>query len=709
MRFKWLLSGILALSILAPVTIPAPDESPRSLDLVERTGSRLAQLDVTVTGPKGFVDDLTAADFDLIVGGRFIEEFIVDKVCPSSSASIPSETLATEDGSSVALAKVDARTTYLFYFDQPHLTMAGRQESIELAQEMIPDLMDGTAQAMIVSGARKLQVVQEMTSDPVALAAGLDRLQRDREQWSTWAMEEDRRIQEVLRALWEEENTQHALGIARLHQRSEIWEAEKSLHRISMVMGRLADLDPPKAFLYFADTMRKNPGEHYLGYFSNDMRKDQTLGNSLATSAMMSENSMDRIINEASALGIRFYTVQGEGLVSESMVTATPTPRSVDPDKLNDRFELEPHRPDEGSPSGYHDANTPNLTRLRHAQNTLAELALETGGAWFLNGVRAGKIVNRIQDDLSCLYLVSFPPEDFPEDYPLPVRLTTSRKKVRIQTRGRLVIQSESSRRTARLLSTFATAQAGSMDHSISGVVIPTGYYDGLFSALVQITVPGSNIMGATWDLGTSLVTEEKVREDASGRVLTATPGVRVVFEKEMRFPPGPFELVAVGNEITTEQVVSRKLEGNWPNPNKLPVTLTPVVVLQPNTAAFLRDGILREEGSLGYQEREPLSTARPTALVGLVCRSKRNRNRLTVLRTLSGDTEAEFPALQFEADGERCIQYRDVVPADVMTAGEFRFLVTVVEKGEIVASTERSFAALQDSTESAAGRFDKP
>ncbi len=675
---------ILVLIVPATAVMPAPDEKPRSIDMVERTGSRLAQLDVTVTGPKGFVEELTAADFELRVDSRFIEDFIVDRVCsPSASATDPGGTPAAEDRSSspgteeglpsVALAKGGA--TYVFFFDQPHLTQAGRQEAIDLAHEMIPGLMDGNSQAMIVSGARKLEVIQEMTSDPAALAAGLERLQRNRDQWSTWAVEEDKRVEELLYALQVEKNSDHAISIARLHQRSEIWEAEKSLHRVHMVMGRLAEIDPPKAFLYFADTMRKNPGEHYLSYFGNKMISGQNFsGTSLATSAMMAGNAMDRIINGASALGIRFYTVQGEGLVSESMVTA----------------------PSGSIPS----AGRPNMIRVRDAQDTLAGLARETGGAWFLNGVRAGKIVDRIRTDLSCLYLVSFPPGDLPEDTPMPVRLTTSRRKVKIQTRGRLVIQSESARRTTRLLSSFATASAASTDHRISGVVVPTGYEDGLFSALVQVTVPGTAVQGATWDLGASLVTEEKVRADASGQVLAATPGVRVVFEEEMRFPPGPFELVAVGHEITTDQVVSRKLEGNWPNPNKMPVTLSPVVVLQPESAAFLRAGILREQGPLGYREREPLDTSRPTALVGLVCRSKGNRNRLTVLRTLSGDTEAEFPRLQFEDGGERCVQYRDMVPANVMTAGEFRFLVTVVEKGEIIATAERSFAAIDDQAE---------
>ncbi|MBD3867320.1 MAG: hypothetical protein IFK94_04260 [Acidobacteria bacterium] len=679
-----ILGMLLALAVPIPIAMPAQDEKPRSIDMLERTGSRLAQLDVSVTGPKGFVDDLTAADFELRVGGKFIDSFIVDRVCGDSPVATPTlDSTETGDTPPIPISR-RSMATYIFFFDQPHLTQAGRQESIDLAHELIPDLMDGNAQAMIVSGARKLEVIQEMTSDPVELAAGLDRLQRNRNQWSTWAVEEDKRIQELLYALWEEKNTDHAISIARLHQRAEIWEAEKSLHRVNMVMGRLAEMDPPKAFLYFADTMRKNPGEHYLTYFGNRMLRDQNFaGSSLSTSAMMAGNAMDRIINSASALGIRFYTVQGEGLVSESMVTAWS-----------------------GSQA---DAGRPNLVRVRDAQDTLVGLARETGGAWFLNGVRAEKIVSRIHDDLSCLYLVSFPPGDFPEDTPLPVRLTTSRKKVRIQTRGRLVIQSESARRTARLLSTFATAPAGAADLRISGVVVPTGYENGLFSALVQVTVPGSRVRGATWDLGASLVTEEKVRDDASGRLLAATPGIRVVFEEEMKFPPGPFELVAVGHEITTDQVVSRKLEGNWPNPNKLPVTLSPIVVLQPEIAAFLRNGILREDGPLGYREQEPVDTTRPTAMVGLVCRSKNNRNDLTVLRTLSGDTEAEFPPLQFDAGGDRCVQYRDMVPPDLMTDGEFRFLVTVLEKGEIIATTERTFAAVGNGTEVSERRSDEP
>ena len=103
----------------------------------------------------------------------------------------------------------------------------------------------------------------------------------------------------------------------------------------------------------------------------------------------------------------------------------------------------------------------------------------------------------------------------------------------------------------------------------------------------------------------------------------------------------------------------------------------------------------LSRRGPLGFLEREPLSSARPTALVGLVCRSKGNRNRLVVQRTLGGDTEASFPPLEFEPGGDRCIQYRDMVPPDMMTEGEFRFQVTVVEKGEILATTERSFAVL--------------
>jgi len=643
-------------------------EEPRSIDMIESTGTRLAQLDVTVRGPKGFVSDLRADEFELRVGGKYIENFIVDQVCRPEPVVYDNEPAPPESPGGDQEASITATpgittprgapATYIFFFDQPHLKMAGRQESIDLAYELIPGLMDGHARAMIVSNARKLKVVQEMTSDPEKLQAGLDELQRDREQWSTWSMEEDFRLDEVLYSLEKDNNVEKTIGLAKKHQIAETWEAEKSLQRVEMVLGRLAEIDPPKAFFYFADSMRRNPGEHYLAFFGKRVMAAAMSAKAIETGALLSGNTLDRIVHQASGMGIRFYTVQGEGLVSEGMSTFG---------------------------RGASTSVNPGTRRVRDAQKTMVDLALETGGAAFLNGIRASKILKRIHDDLSCLYLVSFPVDGFREDTPLPVRLSTTRPKVTIQTRGLLVIRSAEVQRTTRILAAFATSTQNTDDHRISGLVVPTGYKNGMFSALVQVTVPGTRVPGATWDLGASLVTGEKVREDASGRM-------------EMKFPPGKFELVSVAHETTTDQILSRKYEGEWPNPNRIPVTLSSIAVVQPADAAFLREGELKKSGSLGVLASEPVMTGKATAVVGLVCRSKKNHRELEIHRALSGDSSAEFPVLTFPADDdERCIQYRDLIPPDIMTEGEFRFQVTVLENGTEIATAERKFTAISE------------
>ena len=64
-----------------------------------------------------------------------------------------------------------------------------------------------------------------------------------------------------------------------------------------------------------------------------------------------------------------------------------------------------------------------------------------------------------------------------------------------------------------------------------------------------------------------------------------------MVFEAVTSFKPGPFEIVFVAHETTTDEIHTGKLEGEWPNLEHLPVTVVPIALMQPTTAFFLRDG----------------------------------------------------------------------------------------------------------------------
>jgi VWFA-related protein len=661
----------LCLALLASAQQPEAQEDgePREIGLVETTGRQLAQLDVTVTGPESSIAGLTAGDFELVVGGRFIEEFIVDDIC--RQVEVREESGAVEEGVEEAAAVVTAPATYLFYFDHHHLKAAGRQNALDIARSMIPELVVGGNRASIVSAGEKLVTFADMTSDVDLLLDAIDRIEGDIRQWDQYPYQEELRIREVLDAL-SHDGTNRALMVARRYQKEDRWRTEKALRLFSLVIGRLADLDPPKAAIYFADNMRSNAGEFYMNFFGRahretDLVKD-TLFGAMEMDSFSAANPFDRLVEEAAAHGVRLYTIQAEGLTTPSSLL-------------------------------YGTARAPAIPtkHISDAQDSLVSLAKETGGRSFLNGVRASKIAHTVQTDLECIYLLSFDPSGFPVDKPLPALVRVNRPKVKTHARGTFMIQGESSRLTSRLLSAFVTPGAASKDVHIRGVIIPTGFAKGRYSSLVQVAVPGSAVAQSEWEIGLSLVSRGKVREDASGRIEVGQPGVPLVFETEMSFSPGPFELITVAHSINTDQIATMQIDGDWPNPNDERATVGPIAVMQPASAAFLREGELRARGALGKDDVEPVRIDLPTAIIGLVCRSKGKNPILRIERTLKGEDSADFSPMELEFGEERCAQIRDLIPPGIMTAGEFTYELHILdlERNEL-ATASRAFIATE-------------
>lgn len=689
MRFaRWLALGlgvlcVAGLSLVIADQEEASDaEEPRKIGLVEKTTGQLAQLDVTVRGPRPQIEELTAEDFELVIAGKFIGGFLVDRVCelpeeePEPVAIVAEEEPVEQPAPAPAPAPARpaaGRASYLFYFDHHHLRPSGRQNALDIARSLIPELIVDGNRATIVSAGEKLVTFAELTDDHAVLLDAIERIEKDRTQWDQYPYQEELRVREVLEKL--RDDTRQALALARQHQREESFRTDKALRLFSMVLGRLADLDPPKAAVYFGDTVRSNPGEHYLSFFGQSQReRDPTTSASvqaIGMSAFAGANAFDRVVKEAGALGVRVYTVQAEGLVNpSSVVPLGGSTRQARP--------------------------TASTRHIVDAQNTLQGLAKETGGQAFLNGVPAAKIARRISGDLDCLYLLSFDPEGLALDQSLPVVVRVKRSKIRAHARGSLVLQSESSRVTSRLMAAFVSPEGVRADWPLRGVIIPTGFDEGRFHSLVQVTVPGSPLPKTEWDLGLSLVSRGRVREDASSRISVATPGVPVVLEKELTFTPGPFEIVMVARELNSDQIATAQIEGAWPDPGEEAATIGPIAVLQPSAGAFLRDGELRTRGALGKDNQAFAATDLPTVLVGLICRNKASGGRLRVERRLAGDDAAEFPPIELEKQEGRCAQIRDRIPAGTMTAGEFRYEIRVLAGDEELASEVHEFIAVE-------------
>ena len=665
---------------LAVLSVTAQDDTKpnkaQDLGIREQAERQLVQIDVSVQGPEDVLNALTPQDFQLNVMTRVMQDFTVDRVCRESTAppTRVAEGSADADAAPAAIRETVvptqiAPTTYVFYFDHVFMSLEGNNLAPEMAKKMIPQLIRDGNRGTVVSSGRAVKTYAGLTTDPDKLTAAIDEMYADHATWwDPTQRSEEAQINELMRVL-NEQTADEAAGVATIMAADELWRAEKAFRRFSMTLGRLADLPQPKAVLYFADRLRSNPGQHYMSYFSNTMVKNSAMVGSINAVSDSGRLSFDRVVNEANAHGARLYTIQAEGMqslggVSQRRGTAQGASAS---------------------------AGTRHIT---DSQGTLRSMSSETGGRAFLNGVQAEKIAGSIEEDLSCVFLISFDAAGFPKNDPIPVSVRIANNKVKVQHRGQVFIQSDEKRMTSRLMAAFAAPDTVQGANRVHGSVIPTGFADGQYTALVQLSVGGSPLSGATWDLGMSVLARDKVREDAAERVKVGGPGTPVVFEKTMTFPPGPFEIALVAHESSEDMIATGKIEGSWPKLDSDDAGIGPIAVMQPAAAVFLRDGEHKTRGALGYEEASLLRTDRPTAIISLVCWHKSVTGTLRVERALLGDSSATFPPIDIDASSETCAPILDQIPAGTMGDGEFTYEVRLTQDSTEVMTGVRRFSA---------------
>ncbi len=223
-------------------------------------------------------------------------------------------------------------------------------------------------------------------------------------------------------------------------------------------------------------------------------------------------------------------------------------------------------------------------------------------------------------------------------------------------------------------------AGSGDPDFPVRGVVIPTGFQGGVYSAMVQVAVDGTPLPGATWDLEASFVLPDDRQDGYSGRIVVGEPWTPAVLEIMTTFRPGPYELSLAARESTAGQTGAGRLEGNWPDPGAVPATVSMVAILQPIQAAFLRDGNSRSRGGIARADEEPIQTGLPTAIICVVCRGPMQQDVLRVERQLRGSIEhpsVDFGVVQLQPGEEACAQVRDLIPPGTMTDGFFEYEVS--------------------------------
>jgi hypothetical protein len=237
------------------------------------------------------------------------------------------------------------------------------------------------------------------------------------------------------------------------------------------------------------------------------------------------------------------------------------------------------------------------------------------------------------------------------------------------------------------------SGQSGPSELAIRGVLVPTGFQGRAYTAMIQIAVDGSPLADATWDLGASLISNERQQENYSGRVLAKEPGTPVVLEIPVELNPGPYTLTLAARETTAGQSGTLRFDGHWPDPHGLPATVSPVALLQPARGVFLRGEQVRTQGALALGDDDPIRTHLPVAIVSVVCRGETLTDPLHVEREIEGLASADFETIQLPPGQDRCAQVRDMIEPGTLREGHFKYKIRLTTGNGEIGSGEREFS----------------
>jgi VWFA-related protein len=622
---------------------PAPaDQAPKPTGLTEKVETRLVQLDVAVEGDRDAIRGITAKDFVLYVGEHEVQGLIVDRLCgdePPPAAPAQSDRPAETSAPAVAPPITRPRATFVFFFDQPHLTMAGRALSLETSRDLINRLIVGGARATIVSNARRLETIVPLTDDREKLVSGLERLRRNLKQWDSYSETEPSRAGDAA----------PFCGLAKVFAREEYQIARQSTQRLGTTVGALAELPAPKALVYFGDNLRQKAGLHFLQLACLNDAPGEVMSAEMVPSAAA---EFDALTAEAAARNVHFFTIQAEGMLVYR---------------------------------GTWDTN-----RHRHAQDTLVSLAAETGGEAFLGGASNKHIADRIDSLTSCRLLLSFPPGDLPRDKAMSVTLELHVPKVKIRTQGRIVVPSPASIENARLLAAFMDP-ASSDDGSLRALLIPRGGDGKTWKAAVQLRLRPSGLPDNSAELGASIVRHDTVTDHFAASIATKSPSRAMVLEKTLDLHPGEFSVVAVARDAKRDDIASSRLDADWPNPAKSEAAIAPIAVVQAGPAAMEKDGAISSSGPLARDVDETLDPSASVSLESVVCRGAKTKAPVLVERWLEDGLPNDFePVTIAEAEGP-CIRTVDVVREGRLKSGVVDYRVVCRIGDEIVAQERRS------------------
>jgi len=703
MRVTFCLAALLMNAYARAEGAAAPQ--PLKPGLAEGVETRLVQFELRVSRKGEPVSGLSATDLDIELGGKPLEKFALDDMCFGSPAPSPG-TPAPKPGS------------FILYFDEPELTVDGRHRAIEVARLVAPALLARGHDLMILRNGDALRTDTKWTHDPAVVSTALDRIAADPGNGDALRAEaEQLRVENLfdritagvrevefqnqvalrgadsaganshggggpqgggllaipktpiahedrpgpaevgaqsMALLTVNEALTRLLGELQPLIQDELRRTERDMERLGGVVRSLALRDSPKGIVYFADTLRRDPGSGVVRTLDSAPQGVKLLDDRRWRAMVAPWNAdfdFQALVRDSSTYGVRFYAVEGRGLAM---------------------------------PSDW----------VRTSQDTLAGMALETGGLYFLNGITPARIADRVAADQSCWYLVSFAPSGWDTDRPLNLGVWPKPKGLRVQTRSSLVIPSRATLTQTRLIAAHFDDPA-LQARPLSVSFYPVGGTTKLLQVLAQVRLPEGDAPAARdtlWDIGFDVVSSGEIVAHKSSGVTWRGNGQPPVYQTTLVLPAGPYEIVAVAHEPATDSIRAGRISGTWPPLPADPVTLSLPALAQPQHGGIVLDGRVKARGIIVRGEGNPVDPRASIAFVTAACVEGTPDAVLRAERRIVGETEVAFAPMTLTPDEGRCVQIRDLVAANSLGVGRLTYFVRIFLGDAEIASQELPF-----------------
>ncbi|HEV2844462.1 MAG TPA: VWA domain-containing protein, partial [Thermoanaerobaculia bacterium] len=372
-------------ALLLALPLPARQEPVPAPPFAESIDVEVVNVEVQVTDREGRrVPGLDRGDFELFVDGRPVEIVNFAEVAEGSTVapkeplpSAPQESLPAPPGEAAPAAPSEPEPLSLvIYVDNDNLRPFRRNRALQQLGEVLDGMLGPRDRTMLVTREGSLHVRRPLSPGKESLAADLKKLER----LATRGVQQDSYPRQTFETIHEFacDREAEAHEAARSYARIVTDEVKQTLNSLENLIESLAGIEGRKAVLYVSDGIPLRPGEDAFALLG------ALCGNSDPFQAEDVAARLRKVTTLANANGVTLHTLEAAGLRNFSGASAESQYTLLSPEM--------------------------DFFNTAAVQDSLFNLASETGGRAILNANDFKPDLGKVAGDLRSYYSLGYSP-----------------------------------------------------------------------------------------------------------------------------------------------------------------------------------------------------------------------------------------------------------------------------------------------------------